>query len=79
VLWVSVIASLGYLFGKHWEALVDLVQDANLAIAVVVVFWSGFLVAAAKKVILSSGRVFHGSYSYLNLEAESWLAMKSRA
>lgn len=44
VLWVSVIASVGYAFGKHWEALVDLVQDANLAIAVVVVvacalFW----------------------------------------
>jgi membrane-associated protein len=42
VLWVSVIASLGYLFGKHWEALVDLVQDANLAIAVVVVILVGF-------------------------------------
>jgi len=44
VLWVSAIASVGYVFGKHWEALVDLVQDANLAIAVVVVvacalFW----------------------------------------
>ena len=44
VLWVSVIASVGYLFGKHWEGLVDLVQDANLAIAVAVVivvvfFW----------------------------------------
>jgi len=35
---------VGYLFGKHWEGLVDLVQDANLAIAVAVVivvvfFW----------------------------------------
>jgi membrane protein DedA with SNARE-associated domain len=44
VLWVSVIASVGYLFGKHWDALVDLVQDANLAVAIVVVivcalFW----------------------------------------
>jgi membrane protein DedA with SNARE-associated domain len=44
VLWVSVIASVGYLFGKHWETLVDLVQDANLAIAILVVaacafFW----------------------------------------
>ena len=44
VLWVSVIAGVGYLFGKHWEGLVDLVQDANLAIAVAVVivvvfFW----------------------------------------
>jgi membrane protein DedA with SNARE-associated domain len=35
VLWVSAIASVGYLFGKHWDALVDLVQDANLAIAIV--------------------------------------------
>ncbi|HMH06424.1 MAG TPA: DedA family protein [Terriglobales bacterium] len=44
VLWVTTIASVGYLFGKHWDALVDLVQDANLAVAVVVVllaalFW----------------------------------------
>ncbi len=44
VLWVSAIASVGYLFGKHWDALVDLVQDANLAIAAVVIagallFW----------------------------------------
>lgn len=44
VLWVSVIASVGYLFGKHWDTLVDLVQDANLAIAILVVaacalFW----------------------------------------
>jgi len=44
MLWVSVIAGFGFLFGKHWEALVDLVQDANLVIAVVLVvlaavFW----------------------------------------
>jgi len=44
VLWVTVIASVGYLFGKHWDALVDLVQDANIAVAIVVVvvcvfFW----------------------------------------
>ena len=42
VLWVSVIASVGYLFGKHWDALVDLVQDANLAVAIVVVVVCGF-------------------------------------
>src|SRR5882724_4257302 len=42
VLWVSAIASVGYVFGKHWEALVDLVQDANLAIAVVVVVLAAF-------------------------------------
>ena len=44
VLWVSAIAGVGYLFGKHWDTLVDLVQDANLAIAAVVIagallFW----------------------------------------
>ena len=37
VVWVSVIAGVGYLFGRHWEGLVDLVEDANLAIAIVVV------------------------------------------
>ncbi len=42
VLWVSVIASAGYLFGKHWDALVDLVQDANIAVAIVVVVVCGF-------------------------------------
>ena len=42
VLWVSVIAGVGYLFGKHWEALVDLVQDANLAVAVAVVIVVAF-------------------------------------
>lgn len=42
VLWVSVIASVGYLFGKHWDALVDLVQDANLAVAIVVVIVCAF-------------------------------------
>ena len=44
ILWVSVIAGVGFLFGKHWETLVDRVQDANLVIAVVLVvlaalFW----------------------------------------
>jgi membrane protein DedA with SNARE-associated domain len=43
VLWVSVIASVGYLFGRHWEALVDLLQDANLAFVAVVVIVGGFL------------------------------------
>jgi membrane protein DedA with SNARE-associated domain len=42
VLWVSVIAGVGYLFGKHWERLVDLVQDANLAVAVAVVIVIAF-------------------------------------
>jgi membrane protein DedA with SNARE-associated domain len=42
VLWVTVIASVGYLFGKHWDGLVDLVQDANLAVAIVVVVVCGF-------------------------------------
>ena len=42
MLWVSVIASVGYLFGKHWEALLDLLQDANIAIAVVAVIVAAF-------------------------------------
>ncbi len=44
MLWVSVIAGVGYLFGRHWDALVDMVQDANIVVAIVVVlgcalFW----------------------------------------
>ena len=42
VVWVSVIASVGYFFGKHWEGLVDLVEDANIAIAVVVIAFAAF-------------------------------------
>ena len=44
VLWVSVISGVGYLFGRHWDALVVLVQDANIVIVIGVVmvcvlFW----------------------------------------
>ena len=38
----SVISSVGYLFGKHWEALVDLVQDANIVIAGVALVVAAF-------------------------------------
>jgi membrane protein DedA with SNARE-associated domain len=41
VVWVTAIAGVGYLFGKHWEALVEVVQDANIAIAIVVVVFVG--------------------------------------
>ena len=49
VVWVSVIAGVGYLFGKHWEGLVDLVEDANLAIAIVVVALAAFLVVEEER------------------------------
>jgi membrane protein DedA with SNARE-associated domain len=39
VLWVSVIASAGYLFGKHWEKVLRVVTDANIgALAAAAVF-----------------------------------------
>jgi membrane-associated protein len=43
-LWVTVISSAGYLSGKHWERLMRIVRDANLAvlgaaIVVVLLFW----------------------------------------
>ena len=41
VVWVTVIASVGYLFGKHWEALIQVLRDANIAIAIVVVVLVG--------------------------------------
>jgi len=43
LLWVSVIAGVGYFFGKHWEALADLLEDANLASAVLVVIGAVFI------------------------------------
>ena len=41
VVWVTVIASVGYLFGKHWEALIQVLRDANIGIAIVVVVLVG--------------------------------------
>src|SRR5438477_1304335 len=41
VVWVTVIASVGYLFGKHWEALIQVLRDAIIAIAIVVVVLVG--------------------------------------
>lgn len=37
LLWVTVIASVGYKFGKHWDQLVDFVKDLNVVIAILVV------------------------------------------
>jgi membrane protein DedA with SNARE-associated domain len=31
-LWVTVISSAGFLFGKHWEDLVEILRDANVAV-----------------------------------------------
>jgi membrane-associated protein len=45
VLWVSVISSVGYLFGLHWDSLVETLKDANLlafalvATAVIFLVW----------------------------------------
>jgi membrane protein DedA with SNARE-associated domain len=44
VVWVTVIASAGHFFGKHWSALVQVVRDTNIAMVIVAVvlialFW----------------------------------------
>ena len=44
VLWVTVIATIGYLFGKHWDALERGIGQFNLAVgavvlALIVFFW----------------------------------------
>jgi len=31
-LWVTVISSAGFLFGKHWDDLVEILRDANVAV-----------------------------------------------
>jgi len=43
-LWVTVISGAGFLFGKHWEKLLEVLKDVNLvllavAIVVVVIYW----------------------------------------
>ncbi len=44
VLWVATISSVGYLFGKHWEKLMEVMKGVNLmlfavAIVVGVIYW----------------------------------------
>lgn len=36
-LWVTVISSIGYLFGRHWTALIRVIREFNIAIGVLVV------------------------------------------
>jgi membrane protein DedA with SNARE-associated domain len=35
VLWVTVISSVGYLFGRHWDQLVEIVKQVNIAFLVI--------------------------------------------
>ncbi len=34
LLWVTVIAGVGYKFGKHWDQLVDYIKNLNIGIAI---------------------------------------------
>ena len=34
LVWVSVIAGVGYKFGKHWDQLVDYIKNLNIGIAI---------------------------------------------
>lgn len=42
-LWVTVISSVGYLFGRHWQRLIRTIKDFNVAVvvlvAIVVLIW----------------------------------------
>jgi membrane protein DedA with SNARE-associated domain len=35
--WVTVIATVGYVFGRHWGRLLHIVSDFNIAILVIAV------------------------------------------
>jgi membrane protein DedA with SNARE-associated domain len=53
VVWVTVISLVGYLFGKHWDLLENVVGRFNLvvgvaAVALIVYFWRKHQGAAAK-------------------------------
>jgi membrane protein DedA with SNARE-associated domain len=43
VLWVTVIAGVGYLFGRHWQALVHDLRIFDIVVLVVAVLGIGFL------------------------------------
>src|SRR5256885_11184883 len=34
--WVTVISSAGFLFGKHWDELVEILGDANVAVVIAI-------------------------------------------
>jgi membrane protein DedA with SNARE-associated domain len=42
-LWVTVIASAGYLFGQHWRTLLKVMQRFNIAVLIVAIVVSLFL------------------------------------
>ncbi|HEV2715605.1 MAG TPA: DedA family protein [Terriglobales bacterium] len=42
-LWVTVISSAGFLFGKHWDDLVEILRDANVAVVAAVCILLGIL------------------------------------
>jgi membrane-associated protein len=37
LLWVTTISSIGYIFGKHWEKLLELIRNVNLVVLIVVI------------------------------------------
>jgi membrane-associated protein len=39
ILWVTVISSVGYLFGHHWHALLRVIHRVNLSILAVLLMW----------------------------------------
>jgi membrane-associated protein len=41
--WVTVIAGAGYLFGRHWRTLLEVMQRFNIGVAIVVVAMAAFL------------------------------------
>jgi membrane protein DedA with SNARE-associated domain len=53
LLWVSVISGVGYLFGRHWEKLVEIIKNVNLivfvaaGIVVAILWWQRRRRAAA--------------------------------
>jgi len=55
VVWVSVISVAGYLFGRHWEKVADIMKNVNIAVfvgvavVVMIVWWRRRKQASASK------------------------------
>jgi len=43
ILWVTVVASAGYLFGQHWQRLLETVSEVNAVVVGVAIFVLAFL------------------------------------
>jgi membrane protein DedA with SNARE-associated domain len=43
VVWVTTISGAGYLFGRHWERLIEIIKRFDVAVGIVAIVLAGWL------------------------------------